>query len=237
MARRNGGVPTLVLAAALAVAVLGLVVFAVISSKTDTNASPATAPPAAKPSLGPLGELAHRKPGDPLALGKPDAPVTMVIFSDYRCPFCAKFSKDTERTLAKRYVDTGKLRIEWRDFPIFGDQSMQAAIAGRAAALQGKFWEFNHALYDAAPEKGHPDLPPDRLLEFARTAGVPDLTRFQQDIASPQLAQEVRTDLAEASALGVSSTPAFSVNGYPVLGAQPTELFEQQIDRALAGAS
>ncbi|MFD5249969.1 DsbA family protein [Amycolatopsis sp. NPDC058340] len=236
-ARRGQGVPNLLIVLALVAALAGLVIYAATSSNTTTSApaTPATSP--AKPPLGPLGDLARRTPGDPLAVGRADAPVTMVIFSDYRCPFCAKFSRDTEPTLRAKYVDTGKLRMEWRDFPIFGDQSVQAASAARAAGRQGKFWEFNRALYAAAPDKGHPDLPPDRLLAFAREAGVPDLERFQQDTKSPALLQEVQNDLNEGSSLGVTSTPAFSVNGHPMLGAQPVELFEQRIEQSLAGLS
>lgn len=86
------------------------------------------------PEMGPVGDLSRRIDGDPLALGAVDAPVVMVAYSDYRCPFCAKFSRDTEPVLVEKYVDEGVLRIEWRDLPIFGEQSMSAARAGRAAS-------------------------------------------------------------------------------------------------------
>ena len=72
-----------------------------------------------------------------MALGKPDAPVVMINYAELRCPFCAKFSRDIEPELIKRYVDAGVLRLEWRDFPIFGEESLEAAKAGRAAAAQG----------------------------------------------------------------------------------------------------
>ncbi|MDN5759410.1 MAG: DsbA family protein, partial [Tomitella sp.] len=76
---------------------------------------------------GPLGDLATRIEGDPLALGSVDAPVVLVEFADYRCSFCAKFSRDIAPDLIDEYVDSGQLRIEWRDMPIYGEESMLAA--------------------------------------------------------------------------------------------------------------
>ncbi|KHO24692.1 DsbA family protein [Mycolicibacterium setense] len=177
----------------------------------------------------------RRQAGDPLALGALDAPVAMVVFSDYRCPFCAKFSRDIEPELVKRYVDAGRLRIEWRDFPIFGPQSMSAARAGRAAAEQGKFWEFNRAVYGAAPERSKADLTDGALIEFARQAGVPDIGRFTAAMRGNAFDAAINADLAQGTGIGVPSTPAFLINDVPMLGAQPTEDFVRAIDAALAG--
>ncbi|WP_370588878.1 DsbA family protein [Pseudonocardia sp. C8] len=202
----------------------------------DTEAAPA-APSGASAEVGPLGDIARRQEGDPLALGRADAPVVMTIFSDYRCPFCAKFSRETEQQLIDEYVDDGRLRLEWRDYPIFGPESTVAAHAGRAAALQGMFWEYNRALYADTPERAKPDLPEDKLIAYAEQIGVPDMARFRADMDSPEVAGAVDRDLDEGSALGVPSTPSFVVNGYPIMGAQPVERFRAQIDRALAAAS
>ncbi|NGP09451.1 thioredoxin domain-containing protein [Rhodococcus sp. 14C212] len=188
------------------------------------------------PEMGPVGDLSRRIDGDPLALGAVDAPVVMVAYSDYRCPFCAKFSRDTEPVLVEKYVDEGILRIEWRDLPIFGEQSMAAARAGRAAAAQGKFWEFATAVYAASPERGHPDLSAEALRGFAEAAGVPDLDRFAQDATGASADQSIYGDVLEANAIGVSSTPSFVVNGTPVLGAQPVAVFEQVIEAAAGSA-
>lgn len=182
-----------------------------------------------------MGDLARRTPGDPLALGHPDAPVVMVMFSDFRCPFCAKFSRDTEQQLVDQYVNPGKLRIEWRDDPIFGPASVRAAQAGRAAAAQGRFWQFNRAVFAVAPERGHPDLPDARLQQFAQQAGVPDMAKFDADMDAPATAAAVQSDIDQAGTLGVPSTPAFVINGNPILGAQPIDQFRSAIDGALAG--
>jgi protein-disulfide isomerase len=182
--------------------------------------------------LGPAGDLSRRVEGDPLALGRLDAPVVMVVYSDYRCPFCAKFSRDIEPALVDRYVGDGTLRIEWRDLPIFGEQSTLAARAGRAAAEQGRFWEFNRVLYAAAPDRGHHEFDLSRLKRFAEQAGVTDLGRFAEEVRSERHDEAIQADLTEALSLGASSTPTFVVNGTPVLGAQPVSVFEDVIDAA-----
>lgn len=204
---------------------------------TSQGGSDQAAPQQAAPQQeSPLAKLARRAPDDPLALGKPDAPVVMLNYSDFRCPFCAKFARDIEPELIKRYVDSGALRIEWRDFPIFGEESLGAAKAGRAAAAQGKFWEFLGAVYRDAPEKGHPSLPHDTLVDYAKQVGITDIAKFEADMNDPATMESIRADAIEGSQIGVSSTPTFLVNGEPILGAQPLDQFVQTIERAEAAA-
>jgi protein-disulfide isomerase len=231
------------LIAVLVVAAVALT--SVLVARGGGGSDPAAAAPSAGPSTasagapaaqaeGPLGDLARRIPGDPLALGKVDAPVVMVMFSDFRCPFCAQFSRETEPQLVSRYVDNGTLRIEWRDFAIFGPESTRAAEAGRAAAAQGLFWEYNRAIYADSPERAHADLSDEKLFAYARQVGVPDMARFERDMNSPATAKAVAADVAEATSLGVPSTPAFVIDGNPILGAQPPAVFTGAIDRAAA---
>lgn len=197
--------------------------------------SSTTGPP--RPALGPLGEVARRQTGDPLALGSPDAPIVLVEFADLRCPFCAEFSRNTEPVLVQRYVSSGVLRIEWRDMPIFGPQSRDAARAARAAAAQGRFWPFVQTVYSTAPATGHPDLSAAKLHDIARQVGVPDLARFDTDAASTHFDAAIDADLAQGQSLGIPSTPPafFSMNGHPVLGAQPTDVFTTLVDDLAAG--
>lgn len=185
---------------------------------------------------GPLGEQSRRQAGDPFALGAVDAPLTLIIFSDYRCPFCARHSRVTEPVLIEKYVETGELRIEWRDFPVFGDASVLAARAGRAAAAQGKFWEFNHAVYAAAPESGHHDLTAQKLRDFATLVGVPDVERFEREMNTDSFDEAIARDVMQARSLGINGTPSFVIGGHPLVGAQPTELFVQVIDQLLSEA-
>lgn len=200
-----------------------------------TPEQPTTPPETTQPADPPADPgLARRLADDVTALGAVDAPVVVVEYADYRCPFCAKFGRETFPTIVEEYVETGLVRIEWRDMPIFGEESELVAVAGRAAGNQDRFWEFHTAIFEAAPESGHPDLPRDVLVERAQTAGVPDLAAFEADLDDPALLAAVRTDAAEARSVGVSSVPAFVVGSTPLLGAQPVEVFREVIDAQLA---
>lgn len=139
-------------------------------------------------------------------------------------------------TIIEEYVETGKVRIEWRDFPIFGEESVDAAVAGRAAGEQGKFWEYNEAIYAEAPARSHIELPRERLIAFAEQIGVPDMERFVDDLDNQELIDAVNADAAEAKSIGVSSTPIFIVGSTPVVGAQPYEAFAEVIENELEKA-
>ncbi len=183
---------------------------------------------------GDLAGLARRVPGDPLARGSVDAPVVLLNYSDFQCPFCARFARDTEPALEK-YVADGTLRIEWRDFPYLGGESWVAALAGRAAARQGGFWEFHDALYAAQPRPNSGALTAARLARIAESAGL-DAARLRADMKDPALPREIQDDFDEGLSFGVSGTPAFLINGELVFGAQPTAVFVRAIERAAARA-
>ena len=241
--RANVGREMIVIGGLVAVA-FALILALLMSPKDDTGGASPSAPaaqtiePTRSSEAGGASALSmeRRVADDPLALGDPAAPVVMVMFADYRCPFCAKFSRDTEPEMVKRFVGGGRLRIEWRDLPIFGDQSMQAARAGRAAAAQGKFWEFNRAVFAGAPDRGHSDLTDEVLIGFARQVGVPDIDRFAKQMRSNDVDAAIKADVEQGSSIGVPSTPAFVINGVPILGAQPTEVFVAAVNEAAARA-
>lgn len=180
-------------------------------------------------------QLVRRDPDDPMALGEADAPVVMIAYSEFQCPFCGKFARDTEPELVEKYVEDGTLRIEWRDFPYLGPESSLAARGGRAAAAQDRFWEFEEAMYadQLPPNSGR--LDEDYLASVAEDIGL-DVAAFREDLASPDSEKAVQQDFAEGQAIGVTGTPAFVVNGVPVIGAQPTEVFEQTIEKAARDA-
>ncbi|MHB1171365.1 MAG: DsbA family protein [Lacisediminihabitans sp.] len=169
-------------------------------------------------------------------MGALNAPVVLVEYADYRCPFCGIFARDTMPKLVDEYVKSGNLRIEWRDFPIYGQESIDAAIAARAAGEQGLFWQYHAAVYAAAPERGHLSLPRQRLREIAQSVGVPDMAKFDSDMNSSALRGLVDADAKEATSLGVTGTPTFVVNSTPLIGAQPIDVFRKVIDNALAEA-
>ncbi|MEU5987733.1 thioredoxin domain-containing protein [Spirillospora sp. NPDC047418] len=196
------------------------------SSSASSSASPAPSGDAVK-----MPDQARRQAGDPRALGRADAPVVLVEYADFQCPFCGKFARDVQPKLMK-YVDDGTLRVEWRDFPIFGAESQAAARAGQAAASQGRFWEFHRVAYAEDRKRNSGAFTTEKLVEIAREAGVPDLAKFRADIGGAAAREAVERDSEEGYGLGVPSTPAFLVNGQPVLGAQPYGAFEAAIERA-----
>lgn len=106
-----------------------------------------------------------------MALGEVDAPVVVVMWSDFQCPFCGRFARETEPELISRYVDKGVLRIEWRDFPYIGPESLPAAVAGRAAAAQGRFWEFGEVVYDQERRPRSSEYDAAHLRAYAEEAG------------------------------------------------------------------
>ena len=181
-------------------------------------------------------KLVRREPDDPLALGQVDAPVLMLAYSEFQCPFCGKFARDTEPTLIDKYVADGTLRIEWRDFPYLGAESETAAEAGRAAAAQGKFWEFHDALYAHQFPPNSGKLTEDYLASVAEGLGL-DADRFRADMRSSVTKQAIAADFAQGQAIGVTGTPAFVINGVPVIGAQPTDVFEKTIEAAAKEAA
>ncbi|WEB40325.1 DsbA family protein [Streptomyces yunnanensis] len=231
-----------VLALVVAVIAIAVAVGKAVENDRDTPAaSPgvaSTAPQENADQQKLYDELAtrtsRRTAGDPLAVGKPDAPVVLVEYADYQCSFCGRFTRETQPALVKKFVDAGTLRIEFRNFPVFGADSERAARASWAAGRQGKFWQLHDELY-AKTRKGDA-LAEDKLVEMARTAGVPDLEKFRTDLNGPDSAAALKKDQDEGYQLGVQSTPSFLVNGRPIAGAQETAVFEQAIEQAAAAA-
>ncbi|MBS0376814.1 MAG: DsbA family protein [Proteobacteria bacterium] len=172
----------------------------------------------------------------PNAIGSPDAPVTLIEFTDYQCPFCKKFHERSWPEIKRRYVDTGKLRLVVRDLPLdFHSSAMPAALAARCAGEQGRFLPVFESLLKAA------ELTPE-VINFVVTASGVQPGPYQACVARPQLKQLVSADAAEAERLGINGTPGFVIaqkqgtqlEGVLVVGAQPTEVFTSRIDALLA---
>lgn len=177
--------------------------------------------------------LVERDPDDPMAMGDVDAPVVLIQWTDLRCPFCAAYHRDTLPTIIEEYVDEGMVRLEFHDVAYFGEQSEDASVAARAAAKQGKYVEYLDAVYAAAPETGHPDLPRETLIGFAETAGVPDMESFTADLDDPEIRSRVQEDTASAQSIGVSAVPFFLAGDTALSGAQPLDVFREYLDQAV----
>lgn len=178
-----------------------------------------------------LAALATREVDDPRALGDVDAPVVMVQWADFLCPFCGVFARDTEPELIERYVETGVLRIEWRDLPFQGEAAVLAAIGGQAAAEQDAFWAYHEALFAADLRSSDGRMSREFLLEVAAALDL-DVAAFDAALDDPALAEQVQAETVQAQSLGITGTPAFIVGGYPLVGAQPLEAFVNVIENA-----
>lgn len=221
------------------VAVAAALVFAglVLVSQLATDRDPAGSGPTAADGRA-EGEpgFVRRDPDDPMALGELDAPVVLSLWTDFRCPFCAVFNRETLPDVIAEYVDTGKVRLEVHDVAFFGARSEDAAVAGRAAAEQGRFFEFMREVYAAAPEDGHPSLPREQLIGFARSAGMPDLARFRGDLDRTDLRAHAQASNVAAQRGGVNSVPFFVAGETSLSGAQPVKVFREYLDDAVARA-
>ncbi|MGY5764791.1 DsbA family protein [Brachybacterium sp. DNPG3] len=179
-----------------------------------------------------LSSEESRDPDDLLAEGPVDAPVTIVVFSDYQCPYCAQWTAETAPVL-REYVDRGELRIEWREVNIFGEDSERAARAALAAAMQGAHEEYQARLVEGGTHRSGDELSEEALISLAGELGL-DTDRFAEDMASAEVAQTIGENAQQGIDLGAMSTPAFIVDGRPMVGAQPTEVFTALVDEALA---
>ena len=158
--------------------------------------------------------------------GAADAPVTIVEFEDFQCPFCKKAQSTVEQILS-RYQ--GKVRVVHRDFPLqpLHPASLKAHEAARCAEEQGKFWEYRDLLY-----KNTPAASPDQLKDYASLIGL-NLPSFNQCLDSGKFQMVVEKDETEGGRLGVQGTPAFFINGRPLPGAQPESEFARVVDEEL----
>lgn len=236
-------VPTIVIV--IAIALIG----AVVVTNRDSGSAPGGGETVAGAQMGPgapsqgsapdpaepdFTVVETRDEADPLAVGPVDAPVGLVVFSDYQCPFCARWSEETLPVMME-YVEAGDLRIEWRDLNLFGPASERASRAAYAAALQGEdaYLAYHHALFDNGESRSEKELGDDALIALAEDISL-DTQKFTTDFTSPETAEVVAGNAQLAIDLGAYSTPAFIVGGQPIMGAQPTEVFRDAVDLALA---
>ena len=166
--------------------------------------------------------------GELEARGPAGAPITLIAFSDYECPYCKRAESTVEEVL-KAYPD--KIRYYHRDFPLdFHANARPAAMAARCANEQGKFWPYRTALFTSA------QLSADRFKEIADQTGL-DRAKFDECLASNKFDAAIDKDMEDGANVGVSGTPAFFVNGRVLSGAQPLDAFKSAIDAELAAAS
>jgi len=178
-------------------------------------------------------------------LGDKNAPITIVEFSDYECPFCKRHFDETLPQLVKNYVDTGKVKIVYRDFPLsFHDpMATKEAIAANCAREQGgdkKYFEFHDEIFKRTTSNGN-GLNDEKIQTIAKDLGL-NTGKFSTCLSNQAQADEVKKDIADGTAAGASGTPTFvigkttsngEVDGDLVVGAQPFAAFQAVIDPML----
>jgi protein-disulfide isomerase len=193
----------------------------------------------AAPSQPPARVTATVTTGDNPALGRRDAPVTIVEFSDYQCPFCRQFVTTTLPALKSTYVDAGKLRWVFRDFPLdqIHPNARKASEAARCAGDQGKYWDMHDLLF-----QNQQALAAEQLPTYADRLGL-DRAAFGACLSSGKYAAAVQKNFGDGAAAGVRGTPSFvigrtrpddTVEGLLLTGARPLADFRQEIDRLLS---
>lgn len=216
------------------IAVALILIVTVITQGSENRPGPEVPPQAGESQQPGLTGVERRDPDDLLAVGPVDAPIGLVVFSDYQCPYCAAWNHDTLPEMMT-HVDAGDLRIEWRDVNVFGEASERAARASYAAALQDRYWDYHDALFEGGEKLPESQLTEEALIDLADRLGL-DTDRFTTDLNSDQTRKEVERNASEGINLGVTATPAFILAGQPIVGAQPTAVFVDAVDAALETA-
>ncbi len=174
-----------------------------------------------------------------IVLGDANAPVTMIEYGDYQCPYCTAFFSQTQSLIVSNYVNAGKVKFIFRDLIVNDRQasdheSHDAALAVACGAEQGKFWQFHDAVYQAEAKdetkngntsENNGNLSRTLFVSIAQTLGM-DQAKFTSCFDSKKYASQVQAQSDDAAANGVSATPSFYVNGQEVVGAQPYGKFQ-----------
>ena len=199
-------------------------------AKQAAPGAPSNAAPAPARTLSVKAPATH-------VMGNPNAPITLVAFTDFQCPYCARFEASTFPELKKKYIDTGKMRYVLRDVPLeFHPLAINAAQSVHCAGDQDKYWEMKDRVF-----KNQSRIDTESLAGYARDLGL-DVAQYQKCMADNKYLAAINADKQYAQSLGISGTPSFVVgkqagdvvDGRLIVGAQGLGVFERAIDEALA---
>jgi protein-disulfide isomerase len=187
--------------------------------------------PTYQAQVAPVAQKAVVGVDDDYVLGDADAPVSVIVFGDYQCPFCKKAADTAEKQIRDEYVAAGKVKIAFRDYPLDSIHpfARPAAEAAQCAGAQGKYWEYHDALFERQSQ-----LPTIDYVGLASELKL-DTKAFAGCISAKTYASEVQKDQEAGVALGIDGTPATFINGVLIPGAYPYEAYKQEIEKALAG--
>lgn len=205
--------------AAAAVAAIAIVAAGALARSPGAAASGASTSASAGSEVAPV-------------LGRAGAPVELAEYGDFQCTSCDAFFGVVEPRIKATYIDTGKVRLVWHDFPWIGKESLDAANAARCAGDQGRFWDYHDVLYRGQGAENSGAFSKTRLESLGSTLGL-DATRFDACVETGTHLAAVEADLGAATAHGFPGTPTFLIGGQRIVGAQPFAVFAQAIDAAL----
>lgn len=168
------------------------------------------------------------------SMGDPKAPVHIIEYGDFQCPYCLKFWEETEPQLIKEYVNTGKVYFEFRAYAFLGPESVPAAEGAYCAGDQNKFWEYHDTLFSNWTGENVGDFTNDKLIKYARSLNL-DMTKFTACLNSEKHKKTVELDMVSAKEDGVIATPTLIINGFKVEGAQSFEKLKAIIEHVLNG--
>ena len=168
-------------------------------------------------------------------VGSANAPVTMIEYSDFQCPFCGRFQRDVYPKVYANYIKTGKVKFVYKNFAFLGQGSTQAAVAAECAADQGKFWEYHDKVFASQNGENQGVFGIANLVKFAEELKL-DKAKFEDCVTNNKTLDRVKNETAEGRRIGVTGTPHFLINGTPLVGAQPWESFQKAIDQVLQRA-
>lgn len=171
----------------------------------------------------------------PPALGDASAPVVMEMWADFQCPFCKRFLASTLPELRRRYIDSGQVRLVWRDFAWYGPESRDAAIAAHCAGDQGKFWDYHDALYRNQGGINSGAFASGTLMRLAQELGL-EMTAFASCATGLKYEGLLTAEYRSGKDKEINGTPTFFINGERIVGAQPTETFVSIIKSKLLTA-
>ena len=188
-------------------------------------------------SFSPAKAALNTNSGSP-ALGSSSAPVTIIEFGDYQCPFCQKWNHDTKPLIEKNYIETGKVKLVFIDLPIIGSDSPKVHASSYCADDQGLYWKYHDFLYDNQGNENDGWARGEKLKQLAANLPGLDLQKFNQCVDSGKYDGRVSDNRNTALKSGASSTPTFIVigpdkSGTMISGAQPYSVFQSVIDEKL----
>lgn len=209
--------------------------------KTSADANDAASGADAKTAAQQCPVQDRRDPNDPRGLGSIDAPIVLHEWTDFRCPYCGAFSRDTLPVLIEEYVKSGKVRLEIHDAALVGgENSVLIAAATRAAGEQGLYFEYYDAVYHAsvAKQESRAEFTLEELVQLASSIGVTNLSGFREALETGKFDAAVRAETAEAQRIGVTGVPFFATTdcGQVTSGAQPVDSFRAVLDAAIKAA-